>query len=153
MASPWLGPEFLPQLFKVVDLTVEDNRVAAGSRRHGLMPLRRKINDRKTAKRKPYAGGIVEKDAGIVWPAMGQRHAHAIENVARMLVSALGLPKACNATHRYLWNYPPGAVSKSKWSVYYRAVYVIIKGYSPLNKPYQQPVRSRRHDAFALTDI
>src|SRR5437016_2729331 len=83
---------------------------------------------------------------------MGQRDGHAIENVAGMLVSSFGLPKSCNSAHRYIWNYLTDAVAiiNSKWSVYCRAVYAIIKRYSAwMNSQYAPRaslcVRADRH--------
>src|SRR5262249_25944137 len=63
-------------LFEVVDLTVVSDDVATRCREHGLMPLWRKIEDRKTAVAECNVCTCITPDSRIVRSAMTQGVGH-----------------------------------------------------------------------------
>jgi hypothetical protein len=82
------GLEFAAKLTKVVDLAVEDNPVSGGGILHGLVPLRREVDDGKACVCKAklaisVGAGFYDDSSGIVWAAMRKRLRGIFEDVAR----------------------------------------------------------------------
>ncbi len=68
--------QLAPQLAMIVNLAIEDDGQPAAGRVHGLLPGRRKIDDRQPAKGQAETLGRIGPDAFVVRSAVDQRAGH-----------------------------------------------------------------------------
>jgi len=81
MAQPF---ELLSQLDKVVDLAIERDHPSSRLRRHGLMAVRRQVDDRQATVTERDAGRRIDPRTSIVGPAIGDRVSHRDHRVVRL---------------------------------------------------------------------
>src|SRR6476661_2331169 len=99
--SGTVSQQLTPQLFEVVDLAIEDQRVSTAGRRHRLMPVFRQVKDSEATEPECHAAGGINPMALVVWATMLQRMRHLPDARAQIVCAgrALSIHKSGESTH------------------------------------------------------